>query len=382
MAAAMSLAVFPTAVIASDPGITSTSIKIGMIGSLTGPAAPWGWPTINGARMVYERANAEGGIHGRKIETVVEDSQCQAPLEIAAAKKLMHRDNVFMLHAGSCSGSILPVRDEVIANRVPMMILVATLDQIVQKQPNGYIFRAFLPGSFDGTIMADFLATVPKVKKVVVVGHADEHANARYGTLTEGLKKHGIELLGLETVEVELTDATAQVLKIKSLNPDAVVIVARPAPAAVFLKDASKLGLNVPMVGASVVDLQDLIDRVGDVKPLENMHVVSVFKAPITEAPMAPWVDLLKKQFPNDKVQASSFYGTSGALAVVEALKLAGPDLTREKFVAAMAGIKNLDGGPMACTLSFSVGDHEGCKSGSIWGMRNGKITVLGDAWK
>lgn len=378
----MCLAVSPTTVIASDPGITSTSIKIGMIGFLTGPAAPWGWPTINGARMVYERANAEGGIHGRKIETVVEDSQCQAPLEIAAAKKLMHRDSVFMLHAGSCSGSILPVRDEVIANRVPMMILVATLDQIVQKQPNGYIFRAFLPGSFDGTIMADFLATVPKVKKVVVVGHADEHANARYGTLTEGLKKHGIELLGLETVEVELTDATAQVLKIKSLNPDAVVIVARPAPAAVFLKDASKLGLNVPMVGASVVDLQDLIDRVGDVKPLENMHVVSVFKAPITEAPMAPWVDLLKKQFPNDKVQASSFYGTSGALAVVEALKLAGPDLTREKFVAAMAGIKNLDGGPMACTLSFSVEDHEGCKSGSIWGMRDGKITVLGDAWK
>jgi hypothetical protein len=90
------------------------------------------------------------------------------------------------------------------------------LDQIVQKQPNGYVFRAFLPGSFDGTIIADFLGTVPKVKKVVVVGHADEHANARYGTLTEGLKKRGIELQSLETVEVQLTDATAQVLKVSA----------------------------------------------------------------------------------------------------------------------------------------------------------------------
>ncbi len=379
---AMSLAVFPTTAGANDPGITKTSIKIGMIGSLTGPAAVWGWPTINGARMVYDRVNAEGGIHGRKVETMAEDSQCQAPLAIAAAKKLIHRDGVFMLHGGSCSGAILPVRDEVIANKVPMMILVATMDQIVQKQPNGYVFRAFLPGSFDGTIIADFLGTVPNVKKVVVVGHSDEHANARYGTLTEGLKKRGIELQGFETVEVQLTDATAQVLKVKSLNPDAVVIVARPAPAAVFLKDASKLGLNKPMVGATVVDLQDLIDRAGDVKPLEHMHVVSVFKAPLTEAPMAPWIDMLKKHYPNDKVQASAFYGTSGALAVVEALKRAGPDLTREKFVAAMTEIKNLDGGPMACKLTFSAGDHEGCKTGSIWGVRGGKITVLGDGWK
>ena len=195
---------------AADVGVTNSSVKIGMIGSLTGAAAAWGWPTINGAKMVYDDVNAAGGIHGRKIEVVVEDTQCSAPLAVAATKKLIHRDNVFMLHGGSCSGEMLPVREEVLASKVPTMVLVATMDQIVQKQPNDYIFRAFLPGSYDGTIIADFLSTVPNIKKVVVVGHSDEHANARYGTLTEGLKKHGIQLLGLETVEVELTDATAQ----------------------------------------------------------------------------------------------------------------------------------------------------------------------------
>ena len=366
---------------AADPGVTGTSIKIGMFGSLTGPAAAWGWPTINGAKMVCDAANAAGGIHGRKIEVVVEDDQCTAPLALSAAKKLMHRDNVFMLHAGSCSGAILPVREEVLDGKVPLMALVATVDQLVQTKPNGYIFRAFLPGSYDGTIIANFLATVPNVKKVVVVGHADEHASARYGTLKEGLQKHGLELAGLETVETQLTDATAQVLKIKSMAPDAVVIVARPAPGAVFIKDAHRLGLNVPMVGATVVDLQDLIDRVGDTKPLENTYVVSFYKAPLTDPPMASWIDMLKKYYPNDKVQASAFYGTSGALAVVEALKRAGPDLTREKFVAAMREIKNLDGGPMACKLKFSAGDQEACKTGSVWGMRGGKITVMGDAW-
>lgn len=381
-ALALSLATLPTSASAADPGVTDNAIKIGMIGSLTGPAAAWGWPTINGARMVYDAVNAEGGIHGRKIEVVVEDSQCQAPLALAAAKKLIHRDGVFMIHGGSCSGAMVPVRDEMIAEKVPMMMLVATMDQLVQKQPNDYIFRAFLPGSYDGTVIADFLATVPDVKKVVVVGHADDHASARYGTLTAGLEKHGIELLGLETIEIELTDATAQVLKVRSLEPDAIVIVARPAPSAVFLKDAANLGLDVPMIGATIVDLQDLIERVGGAEPLENMHVVSVFKAPLEDDAMAPWVGMLEQYYPSDRVQASAFYGTSGALAVVEALKRAGPDLTRESFISAMTEISDLDGGPMACSLTFAQGDHEGCKTGSIWGVRDGKIEVIGDSWK
>ncbi|MCO5072956.1 MAG: ABC transporter substrate-binding protein [Rhizobiaceae bacterium] len=379
LAAAIGLA--PGSALAADPGITDTTIKIGMMGSLTGPAAMWGWPTINGAKMVYDKVNEEGGINGRKIEVVVEDDQCQAPLALAAAKKLLSRDEVFMLHGGSCSGAVLPVREVALKEKIPMMVLVATADEIVA-QPNGYIFRAFLPGSYDGKIIADFLATAPNVKKVIAVGNTDAIANVRYPVLEESLKARDLEYLGLEPIEVEATDATAQVLKVKSQNPDAIVLVARPEASAVFLKDAAKLGLDVPIVGATVVDLQDLLDRVGDPKPMEHMHVVSFYKSPLDGEPMAPWVDMLKKYYPDDKVQAAAFYGTSGALAVVEALKRAGPDLTREGFVKAMSDIKGLDGGPMACTLNFATDDHEGCKSGSVWGMRDGKVTAIGDSWK
>lgn len=382
MAAALAASfAIPGSASAEEPGITDTTIKIGMIGSLTGPAALWGWPTIDGAKMIYDDVNANGGINGRKIELVIEDSQCQAPLALAAAKKLISRDGVFMLHGGSCSGAILPVRDVALKEKVPMMVLVATADEIVA-QPNGYIYRAFLPGSYDGEIIANFIATNPKMKKIAVVGNTDAVANVRYPKLEESIKANNLEYLGLEPLEVEATDATAQVLKVKSLNPDAIVLVARPEASAVFLKDASKLGLDVPVFGSTLVDLQDLLDRVGDPKPVANVNVVSFYKSTLTEAPMAPWVDMLKKYYPNDKVQAAAFYGTSGALAVVEALKRAGPDLTREKLVQAMGEIKNFDGGPMACSVSFAPEDHEGCKTGSVWGMRDGKITALGDTWK
>jgi branched-chain amino acid transport system substrate-binding protein len=364
-------------------GVTDTTIKIGMFGSLTGPAAPWGWPTIHGAQMVYEAANAAGGIHGRKIEMVVEDTQCRGPLAIAASKKLIHREKVFLVNGGSCSGATLPTRGEFISNKVPLMVLVATMDKIVQQKPNDWIFRAYLPGSYDGVIMADFLKTVPNVKRVITVGHADEHASARYGTLTEGLKRHGLQMIGVETIGTKITDATAQVLKIKQAKPDAIVLVARPAASATFLKDAAKHGLNVPIVAATVVDIPDLINRLGgDTKPLNNFYNVSVYKGPIGDSSMAPWVNELRKYFPKDKPRIVSFLGTSGAIAVVEALKRAGRDLTREKFVAAMRQIKDLDGGPMACKLSYSAANQDGCKSGAIWTLHNGKIVVIGSAWK
>lgn len=376
------LTVGATAYANDKTGVTATTIKIGMSAPLTGFASNWGYPTINGARMVYDEANAQGGIHGRKIEVVVEDDQCDTQKSIAAVKKLIHRDRVFMVNAGVCSTATLPTRDEYIESKTPMMILVATMDKIIQEKPNDWMFRAYLPGSFDGVIMVDFLKTMPGVKKLMIVGHADEHANARYEPLIAGLKKNGLDLLGVETIDYKVADATAQVLKVRAANPDAIALVARPAEAAVFLKDSYRLGLKAPMIGATVVDIENLAERIGDTKPLENFYVVSVYKGAIDSEAMQPYVSLLKKHYPNDKPQVSSFYATSGALAIVEALRKAGPDLTREKLVAELRKIKAMDGGPMACTITFAADNHDGCQSGTVWTMRSGKIVNMGTSWK
>ena len=128
-----------------------------MFGSLTGPAAQWGRPTIHGAQMIYDEVNAAGGIHGRKIVMTVEDDQCAGPMAIVATKKLIHRDRVLMVNGGSCSGATLPTREEDLSNKVPMMILVATMDRIVQDKPDDWIFRAYIAGSLDGTVMANFI---------------------------------------------------------------------------------------------------------------------------------------------------------------------------------------------------------------------------------
>ena len=78
-------------------GVSPEEIIIGSHTDLSGPVAIWGVGSINGARMRFEELNAEGGVYGRKIRFIVEDTQYQIPRAIQAANKLIHRDNIFAM---------------------------------------------------------------------------------------------------------------------------------------------------------------------------------------------------------------------------------------------------------------------------------------------
>src|SRR5689334_12592332 len=92
-------------------GITDTTIKIGMFSPLTGPSAAWGYPINHAAMMVYLEANDKGGINGRKFEIIQEDDACDVAKAMAAVKKLIYQDKVFMIHGGVCSLPVIAARD-------------------------------------------------------------------------------------------------------------------------------------------------------------------------------------------------------------------------------------------------------------------------------
>ena len=91
---------------AAEPGITDSTIKIGLFSPLSGSGMAYGFDVVNAAKMYYEKVNKEGGIHGRKIELVVEDTRCNANDLVAAVKKLVEQDHVFLLNGGPCSAAV------------------------------------------------------------------------------------------------------------------------------------------------------------------------------------------------------------------------------------------------------------------------------------
>jgi branched-chain amino acid transport system substrate-binding protein len=122
----------------SEPGVTDKTIKLGVFAPLSGNAMAYGFDVLNAAKMYYDKINKEGGIHGRKIELVVEDDRCSANDVLAAVKKLTEQDKVFALNGGSCSGAVVGAREYIDRAQIPYVMLNASGDGALYP-PSKYI---------------------------------------------------------------------------------------------------------------------------------------------------------------------------------------------------------------------------------------------------
>ncbi len=366
----------------AETGVTKDTIKIGMFGPLTGSSSMFGYPINNGAIALYDEVNAKGGINGRKIEIIHEDGACDPAKTRAAVKKLIYSDQVFMVHGGNCSAAVVASRDEFIRGKVPFMVMAATLDRIVVPV-NRYTYTTALPSSGDGRIMFEFVKSIPNVKRVAIIKHANEWADSRAEGIDKQITAAGLDFAGEVQLDPKASDATSQVVKLKEMKPDAVMMFLYPAESAVFLRDAHKYSLSTPMVGGTVImDLQDLADRAGGAAAVENVYAAAFLRGPVDDPSVKQYADIYRKRFPNDKLQTLSFYGMSGALTIINALEKAGPDLTREKFVDALEATKSGDAGPASCEVTFTKESHQGCSSGTMWALKGGKIVNVGPSYR
>lgn len=369
-------------VVHAEPGVTKDTIKIGTFGPLTGAVTLYGYPILNGPAAVFARVNDEGGIHGRKIQLVYEDDGCDPAKTRAAVKKLIFNHEVFMINGGTCSAAVYAARDEFNENKVPLMVVATVLDKITDPMTR-YVFSTTQPASRDGDVMAGFALSKPGVKRVAIVKHTDDWADAHVQSIYKRLKDANVQIAADVALERNASDATTQVLKIKEQNPDVVFFVTYPNESAVFLRDAKKYGLTGPFVGASSnMDLLAVAERAGGLDAIANAYVSSYLAYPVGAPELEAEIATYRKYFPKDKVQTLTFYGTSSAYAVTEALRRAGPDLTREKFVAALEELKDVPAGPAFCKISFAKTKRQGCLDGTVWGVRDGKVVAIGPKWK
>jgi len=373
--------VLATGTAGAETGVTRDTIKLGMFGPLTGPVSIYGYPINNGAIAIYRMINDQGGIHGRKIEIVHEDGACDPAKTRAAVKKLISRDQVFAVHGGNCSAAVFATREIFIDEKVPLMVMAASLDKISIPM-NRYIFTTTPPGSTDSVVIMKFVRSMPGVHRIAIIRHTDEWANSKQDAIRKEVPGPGLELVADEVLDRGASDATAQVLKIKEAKPDVTLFVTYPAESAVFLRDARKYGLEGPFIGNSAVqDMLDLAQRAGGLPAIKDTYVAAFLAGPLGSSALQEWTAAFQKYFPNDRPQSLSFYGMSGAFAVIDALRRAGPDLTREKFIAALEATSNLPAGPQYCKVTFTPTDHAGCRAEHMWTVRDGTIVPVGETW-
>ena len=358
-------------------GLTDSTIKVGVMGPFTGNASSYSKTQI-GLMAYFKHINDQGGIHGRKFEIVQEDTACAPAKGIAAAKKLIHQDEVFYLHGNSCSGVAMAVKPTVSPTGIPWIIAHAVNPKITMPvNEKKSIFHGVPAGPAYGSTMGKFVMSKPGVKRVAMIAHTNDWAKSYCDPAVEHIKSQGIDLVMELAMERGQTDSTAQVLKLKQANLDFVLGCLYEAETVIFLRDAKKYGLRVPVMGTAGTDLENTLERLGDLDAVKDYFVLHAFVDKVDGPKMKKWNDIILKYYPDETITGFSAVSMASGVAAVKALEAAGPDLTRSKMIAELDKIRGLKTGILACDITWTSTDRHGCKKSAVAGFIDGEPTVL-----
>jgi len=353
---------------AQEPGLSKDTIKIGLFGPMSGKALAYGEDPLNAAKMWYDRINKQGGIWGRKIELVQEDDRCAANDVVAAVKKLVEQDKVFMLNGGSCSTATVAAQEYVLRNKVPFVMLNASGDSALYP-PTDYIFGAIsISQRAVGGTMIDFATRSLKVKKLGYLNHDDAYGAWNLEAAQFMAKEQGATLI-VESVNPDITDITAPILKLKASGAEALLVTAYARPATLAIKKAHELGWKTPIVIAvnGIANLVQMVENVGTKDAFKNLYIQELL-ADVPGGPKLQWVyDMYKTAYPElaktpDHPSPYMPYGLASAMVVTHALNLAGPQPTREGVAWVLRNLK-FESGVMAGPIEFGENDRAGQES-------------------
>ena len=359
-------------------GISKTDIVVGTIQDLSGPLAGYGKQARNGMQLRIEELNEQGGVHGRRIKLLVEDSGYDPKKAVLAAQKLVNQDKIFIMagHLGTAqNNAAMPIQFE--KNVINFMPLTASRD--MYDEPNKLKY-ALLSSYYD-----QMRITLPKMvkdknaKKVCIIYQDDEFGLEVLRGVEAGLKTVSMDLTEKTSFKRGSTDFSSQVAKMKASACDLVVLGTIIRETIGTVAESRKTGFN-PVFFASVAAYTDLIHKLGG-KAMDGIYATMAVQNPyIDEAsqPIRFWANKYKTKF-NEDPAVFSAYGYIMIDIMIQAAQKAGPNLTTESFTKAMNSLtvpSDIFGTPK---LTFTNTQRLGSEYSRLSQIQDGKWKPVAD---
>ena len=231
---------------ASEPD----TFRIGVMESLTGAGETYGTVAHQSKQMALDEINAAGGIDGRMLEFVVEDSKCNAADAITAYNKLTNVDGVKIILGTSCSGAMLGVAPLAEADGVVLFSGLASNPDIAHA--GDYIFRTQISDIEVGINTGNTLWD-DGIRRLATITEETDYAEGVRRTSVEQFEKNGGQVVAFERYATDVTDFRTQLTKIFSADPDALHIAPQSEfSAGAIIKQARELGYEGPIYGETV----------------------------------------------------------------------------------------------------------------------------------
>ncbi|HEY0823256.1 MAG TPA: ABC transporter substrate-binding protein [Ramlibacter sp.] len=376
--AILALAATAAAAQNATQGVTKNEIVLGSIQDLSGPIAAFGKQARMGMQLRIDEINEQGGVHGRKLRLVVEDSAYDPKKAVLGAQKLVNQDRIFAMvaHIGTAQNmAAMPVQFE--KNVINFMPLTAAREMY---EPFHRLKFAYLSSYYDQIRAAlPKLAKEKNAKKVCTLYQDDEFGLEVLRGAEAGLKAAGMELGEKTTYKRGATDFSSQVARLKSANCDLVVLGTIIRETIGTIAEARKTGYNPTFLGSAAA-YTDLIHKLGG-KAVEGFYATHTVQHPYLDEASQPlrfWANKYKTKF-NEDPTVFSAYGYNIMEAFIAAAQKAGPNLSTDSFIRAMDSLvlkADFFGGPEA---SFGPKKRLGSNLSRLSQIQDGRWKVVSD---
>ena len=328
----------------AEEGVTDTEIHIGQWGPQTGPAAPWG-SVARGTDAYFKMINAQGGIHGRKIVYHMFDDAYNPAKTKAGVKELQEGTGIFAWACGVGTTPGLAVREYITSRKTPW-VGPATGSSHWIDPPNRYLFAVYPLYYIEAKALVRYGVEEMGFKRIAIAYLNDDYGKNGLAAARKELLAHGMQLVAEVPVELKDQDMKPHVMKLRQAEADMVLLWVVPGHAVRIVGTSAAMKFAPQFMTVSTCSDFPLMMHIS--KGLFKGVIATTFgELPDSDLPlMQKYKKDAYEKFAAKGERWGLFY-YAGILFVepmVEGLKRAGRDLTREQFITAMESIKGFKG--------------------------------------
>lgn len=361
----------------AQQGVSNTEITLGSIQDLSGPLAGFGKQARLGMMLAVDEINEQGGVNGRKLKLIVEDSGYDPKKAVLAAQKLVNQDKIFMMvgHIGTAQNmAAMPVQFE--KNVINFFPITAARE----------MYEPFhkLKYSFAATYFDQMRRAVPQMvkdkgaKKVCTIYQDDDFGLEVLRGGEAGLKSLNMEYAEKTSFKRGATDFSSQVAKMKAAGCELVVLGTIIRETIGTIAESRKTGFNPTFLGSSAA-YTDLIHKLGG-KAMDGMYATMTVQNPYTDEASQPirfWANKYKTKF-NEDPTVFSVYGYTIINTFANAATKAGKNLSTDSFIKVMDTMTIAPDIFGSAPASFSPTKRLGSDASRLSQIQDGKWKVVG----
>lgn len=318
------------------PEFTGEPIYIGVSGPLTGPTAQYGAQWIKGFDLALEEINGAGGIDGRELVYIFEDSQSDPTQSVVIAQKFV-ADPRIIVELGDFSSTASMAASPIYQRGGLVQFGFTNSHPDFTKAGGDYTWSISVTQDQASPALADFAVTQLGLKNLAVLQLTNDWGLATYDLFEPRVTELGGNIVALESYLPDEVDFRSALTNIRNANPDGIILISYTQDAALIAQQVQEVGLDIPLIGSGAIQQADLITLGGEA--VDGAYVLGQFLPSDPRPLVQTFVENYRAKYEEDPdLFATIAYDTM--ILISEAIKLGGA--TREGVHEALAELEDV----------------------------------------